>query len=103
MDITYREFSKLFINFLKENNALEDFRREVNKQTYHITNNNWYVKINPLQEPTIRACIIDGKFARVIDFAFKWIDTDKGHIFWSKLNAKFAEKVVKSNLKLKLN
>jgi hypothetical protein len=93
--ITQKEFFilKIFIYFLKKENSLGKYIANVNSKNgsemriwYHNTDD----ILNFLQ---IGLHKYNG--LHLINFAFKWSDTDEGDNFWQKLSSKW-EKISKS-------
>ena len=89
--MTYREIKKTFIQFLKKNNALESYKKNVIECNKHkkITLVN---RIDPLTIPSIKENILSANvFWSIISASFVWADTKEGHKFWSHLNNKWSK------------
>lgn len=98
MNITYREMNALFIRFLKENNALNGFKKSVMEQKHkHFKTLENY--INPLTiEPIKRLFEESSRYINIIDLAFTWDRTKEGYAYWSDLNHKWAKMILEKNI-----
>lgn len=83
--LTYRELIKEFIAFLKKNNALESYKKEMKKQ-HPERFTCWYDHINPFLTTPINGIIKHGCIGDIIDVSFTWSQTKKGFEFWRDLN-----------------
>lgn len=92
-NLTYKELSKIFLYFLKENNALEEYKKEIIKDRKIM---GLYEQINPLVDKHLfnDYSFKDG-IRGLIMYPFVWENTNKGHSFWSTLHVKWLAKVDK--------
>lgn len=88
--LTYREFSKLFVAFLAEHNALKQYKKNTKKYN-PIQFINWDVNINPLLSAKIKNDIKNGNLNLIITHAFRWIDTKEGFTFWENLHSQWVK------------
>ena len=98
--ITYRELSKLFLKFLKENNALEKYKRKLMLNIMLKPNmENVMFYINPmlivLKEPIKRYDISD-----LISCAFIWKQTNEGEDFWASLDFEWNRMICEANFEI---
>lgn len=98
-EITYRQMEAEFLQFLKENNALHKFRKNVKKQKYcsFVTLENY---INPFTiEPIKKLFTLEG-YNNLVNFAFIWSETKEGHDYWSNLDRKWGNKFIGITIKI---
>jgi hypothetical protein len=98
-NLTYRDKIKIFLNFLKENNALYTYKKDVLKYNKSKKNStNLYEQINPfVNKKLFSENAFDGGFRGLIIGAFPWGYTNEGTDFWSKLHTKWV--ITVDNLK----
>lgn len=98
-NLTYRDKIKIFLNFLKENNALYAYKKEVLKYNKSKKNpTNLYEQINPFVNKKLFGEYAFGNgFRGLIIVAFPWGCTNEGQDFWSKLHTKWI--IMVDNLK----
>lgn len=97
--LTYRELKKLFIDFLKKENAHERYLHNIRIQrNYEFKTLQNY--IDPLTIDTIRKTIQLGYTSGLVDRGFCWADTPQGHDYWEKLNSKWSDVARKYSNKL---
>ena len=83
--MTYREFTLLFINFLKERNALENYKQNCIariKQGYKRRKNPMYQILNPLLMEEIEEQVERGGLRSTLWNAFCWADSPQGDEYW---------------------
>lgn len=95
--LTYREYTKEFITFLKEHNAYNQFIKEfkkayrIKKHYYYrqqgLSDYEMYAHINPLCLPNV----IENN--NVIDTLLLWKDTEQGQFFWSDLHFRWRKRM----------
>lgn len=96
-----------FINFLKENNAIEEYKKEVYRFIKRFYNHrietiklNLHEKINPIL--AVKHKVEDRYHSnlqcqRLIDCAFHWSITEKGYAYWANLNRLWIKKTKEMN------
>lgn len=76
--ITYKELKQLFINFLKENNALKQYKANLIKQkSYLFTEFINYIDFFTIEN--IKKCINYEEFNELFINSFTWANTPQGH------------------------
>ena len=91
--ITYREYTKRFIQYLKKYGVLKRFKQEYLRQhPYNFTT--LYHYINPLTTYPLSTDIQRGRIGDVIDHAFTWSESKEGHDFWSSLNDNWKHRAI---------
>ena len=91
-EITYREYVKQLITFLKRSGTLKRYKEEILKQ-HQSCFSSLYNYINPLSIKQLSFDIERGYIEDVIDHAFTWSESDEGHDFWSQLNESWHNKM----------
>ena len=97
-EITYREFVAKFLQFLKENGAYKNFKRNAINSNRH-NMNGWYNYINPLTMKIYEIVKIDLYLGEIINVSFTWGSTPEGYSYWSYLNQKWKNKIIGYKLK----
>jgi hypothetical protein len=88
-EITFRELTKIFLQYLKENNAYDKYKRAVRTQQRCYIKG-WYNHINPLTISAIATpSILSNRPNELINFSFNWYRTPEGHNYWSDLDARW--------------
>ena len=90
--ITYRQMVAEFLLFLKKNNALNGYQRDVRKQKW------WHFKtiennINPFTIEPIKILFKPEKYEKLIDLAFYWRATPEGRAYWEELDKKWRKMI----------
>lgn len=86
-EITFRELTKIFLQYLKENNAYDKYKRAVRTQQ---NIKGWYNHINPLTISAIaNPSILSNEPNELINFSFNWTRTPEGHTYWSDLDVRW--------------
>ena len=99
-----KELKLLFLNFLKENNALKTYKKNLISFSLKYSSLGLGLgdKINifscpKLSDHIVHAVIEDDKYYRyfreLINWAFCWGETPQGHEYWSKLNLEWKTKL----------
>ena len=99
--MTYREFTLLFIKFLKEKNALENYKQNCIariKQGYKRRKNPMYQILNPLLMEEIEEQVERGGLRSTLWNAFCWADSPQGDRYWRKMASEWDE--ITENIKL---
>lgn len=82
--IKFKRKLKLFFNLLKENNLLEEFIFNYNKDTYYRNTHAIYKTLDHKLEDYLTLYIRNNKSYRIISDAFCW-----NHSKWGRLNDKW--------------
>lgn len=90
--ITYRQMIAEFLSFLKENNALQSYKKALIKQKrlYFKTIEN---HINPFTIKPIIVLLKPGGYEELINMAFIWDNTKEKHKYWEKLDHKWRRRI----------
>ena len=90
--ITYRQMIAEFLSFLKENKALNGYRKALIKQKrfYFKTIENY---INPFTIEPIIVLLEPGRYEELINMAFTWANTKENHEYWEKLDHKWRRRI----------
>ena len=90
--ITYRQMIAEFLSFLKENNALQGYKKALRKQKrfYFKTIENY---INPFTIEPIIVLLKPGRYEELINMAFTWANTKENHAYWQKLDHKWRRRI----------
>ena len=88
-EITFQEFEKLFLEFLKKENIHKKYKKNIRnyfKQTQQ--NKNWYNLINPLTTSPIKTYAFGFDIRNIIAVSFAFSETKEGTDFWWRMNDK---------------
>ena len=100
MKLTYRQVCRLFIDFLKENNALKRFKTNILTKDLYETTPPQSVYINPLKDEEIKNCFSNGFLTELINYAFLWSSTAEGENYWRKLHTMWTHKIRKMKIEI---
>ncbi len=92
--MTYREFTSLFIKFLKEKNALENYKQNCVKrikQGYRERKNRLGAFNNPLLMEEIDEQVERGNLRSTLWNAFCWADSPQGDRYWRNMASEWDE------------
>jgi len=98
MEIKFNEFTILFANFLKENNAYKPYLNALYSQKKSFFKE-WYNYINPLTIKHLELRIFLCNGIGLIN-AFTWRETKEGHNFWKRLNNEWNKLMHEKNFKI---
>ena len=87
------QLNKLFIEFLKDNNALKQYVKNVRnfKKSHFLT---WEHYTNPFTIEPLEQCLNDSRWTdNLITCSFLWQRTPEGHDFWKNLNNKWKKQL----------
>jgi hypothetical protein len=91
-NLTYREFTSTLIKFLKEHDALENYKRNC---INYITLKNTIVEfVNPLQTKIMDDTLEKGDLNGVFWYAFCWADSPQGDRYWRTMASEW-DKLIK--------
>jgi len=98
--LTYKELKQTFVIFLKDNNALKQFKENLltqrKREFKNLTN---YLDILTLDR--FNTLIEEETLYELINHAFHWASTPQGHDYWSELDEKWRGIMMKYQNKLK--
>ena len=90
--MTYREAVKMFLDFLKENDALEGYKKETlnYRKTMNMPSPNLYEQMNPFVDVQLfNESLFEKGIRNLIMDAFNWTRTNDGAEFWVTLHSKW--------------
>lgn len=97
--ITYKELKQLFINFLKENKALKQYKVNLIEQKSNLFTE--YINyIDFFTIGNIKMCIVYEEFNEFINNSFTWAKTLQGHKFWETLDKKWRQTTKKYSYRI---
>ena len=98
MKLTYRQLCRLFIDFLKKNDALKAYKKNALKDgRYRNTVINY---INPLTKKNICHAFNYKEYDELINYAFYWAKTKEGDSYWRELSAKWTQFIFENKIEL---
>ena len=98
-EITYRELKRLAINFLKENNAYNQFKNALLQQKIQKNGRNLYQCLDVMANNNVEK--IANNPEELINFSFTWSYTKENHDFWEHLDCKWRKLIRKENIKIR--
>lgn len=98
-EITYREFKSLAINFLKENNAYNQFKNALLQQRIQKNGRNLYQCLDIMANDNVEKIVRNPE--ELINFSFTWSYTKENHDFWEHLDRKWRKLIRKENIKIR--
>ena len=102
MKLTYKEINKLFVSFLKENNALKAYRKNyINYCKSFFPNWKEINYLIPFTHKRLEGAIKKNRIGSLIDFSFCWAYTDEGFDFWAELDYQWRKKCKNDEITLK--
>lgn len=96
--ITREELKKLFVQFLKDNSALQAYKINlaisIHKAIHHSypRQDEWFLYTHPFSIPLVEHDLNKGICQQIINYSFYWGGTKQGYRFWRKLNDKWLDK-----------
>jgi len=89
---------KRFLEFLKKNNALKKYKKNIIELSRFRCNNNWAICLSPFTVGGVKDAVGRGRYADLIMYSFCWQDTNEGHKYWDKLDRKW-RKIIDEEIK----
>jgi hypothetical protein len=98
-EITRRELIKKFLLFLKENDALDKFKKNIKAQKkyeFKTLENN----INIFSILTFKPIFESGYYREFINFGVSWSETPEGTSYWANLDIKWRKMLDRNSVKI---